>query len=81
MATLSLPRVMPALGEPPLMQPSKLTRNEIAKMIADSVTASLRQAIQHGCTQEQVPIIAGAIGGNAGMVIWMEVLERGVADE
>ena len=60
---------------------AKLTQHDIAKLISDSVAASLRQALELGCTVDQVPAIAKAIGGNAGMVVWIEALERGVADE
>lgn len=58
-----------------------LTQFEIAKMITESVTASLAQAIARGCGADEVASIAKAIGGNAGMVVYMEVLERGVAAE
>lgn len=81
MATLTLPRVRPRPSEPPCMQPGKLTQFDIARIISDSVAASLKMALAMGCTADQVPAIAKAIGGNAGMAVWMEAVERGVADE
>lgn len=58
-----------------------LTAREISKLIADSVAASLRQALELGCTAAEVPAIAKAIGGNAGMAVYLEALERGIAAE
>lgn len=78
-ATPAVPERLRELGESVFM--TKLTQFDIAKIIADGVAASLRQALDLGCTADQVPSIAKAIGGNAGMVVWIEAVERGVADE
>lgn len=63
-------------AEPRCMTP--LTARDIARLITDSVQASLAQAIAHGCSAADVPAIARAIGGNAGMAIYLEILERGI---
>lgn len=79
-ATRAMPQRRPLTFEPTGMN-AKLTAADIAKLIADSVEASLRQAIQLGCTADQAPAIAKAIGGNAGMVVYLEALERGIEAE
>lgn len=78
-ATRAVTDIAPALAE--YLGMPKLNQFDIAKIIAESVAASLSQAIALGCTQDQVPNIAKAIGGNAGMALYIELLERGVADE
>jgi hypothetical protein len=55
-----------------------LTARDLARLIADSVQASLAQALTLGCTAADVPAIAKAVGGNAGMAIYLEILERGI---
>lgn len=55
-----------------------LTARDLAKLIADSVQASPPQALTLGCIAADVPAIAKAIGGNAGMAVYLEILERGV---
>lgn len=63
------------------MNTTPLTQYEIASLIAASVEASLRMALQHGCTPDQAGDVAKAIGGNAGAALYMEIQERGVVRE
>lgn len=63
------------------MNTTPLTQFEISGLIARSVEASLRMALQHGCTPDQAGDVAKAIGGNAGMALYLEICERGVAAE
>lgn len=61
------------------MQP--LTQFDIAAIITASVEASLRIALEQGVGPEQVGVVAKAIGGNAGMALYLEIQERGVERE
>lgn len=56
-----------------------LTARDIARLITDSVQASLSQAMAHGCTATDAPGVAKAIGGNAGMAVYLQILERGIS--
>ena len=57
-----------------------LTQHDIARLISESVAASLRMALDAGRPVD-VAAVAKAIGGNAAMVVYLEIQERGVADE
>jgi hypothetical protein len=59
-----------------------LTAKDIARLISESVAASLAIALEQGaCDTANLASIAKAIGGNAAAVLHLELSERGLADE
>ncbi len=58
-----------------------VTAKEIAQIIAASAAASIRIALEQGCTADQVEAVAKAIGGNAGMTVYLELQDRGFVRE
>ncbi len=66
-------------GSPGMTNP--LTQHDIAALITASVEASLRMALAQGLPADQAGAVAKAIGGNAAMVVYLEIQERGVVKE